>query len=216
MNRVNMGCGITPIKDWINYDNYKRFLFPTNKLFVGFIDKIGLLDEVQKDYIEAKIKGKIKRVNILGKIPLKNNSMQVVYSSHVIEHLDRTEVSKFLSESFRILEHRGIFRLVTPDLEKLAKAYIKHGNGNEFIGGLGLARIKRTSLREKIKYFINGFTYHRWIYDERSLKELLEKTGFINPIVLPPGKTTISNPGDLNLFEKAEGDLSIFIEASKP
>lgn len=216
MNRVNIGCGTTAIKDWINYDNYIRFIFPTNKLFVGLVGKIGLLDEVQREFIESKRRGKVKRVNVLKGIPLKDNSMEVVYGCHVIEHLDPREVPTLLSESFRILEHRGILRLVMPDLEKISKRYVETGDGDEFISSTGLARPKSISFKEKIKHLINGFKHHRWLYDEKSLKKLLAETGFIQPVVLQPGETTITNPGDLNLSEKGEAGLSLFIEAQKP
>ena len=57
-------------------------------------------------------------------LPLPDQSCDVVYSSHVIEHFDRGGARRFLGECRRILKPGGIIRLVAPDLEGLARAYL--------------------------------------------------------------------------------------------
>jgi len=58
-------------------------------------------------------------------LPLPDASCDVVYSSHAIEHLDRMGARRFMDECWRVLRPGGILRLVTPDLEGIAKAYLK-------------------------------------------------------------------------------------------
>jgi len=58
-------------------------------------------------------------------IPMADESAEVVYSSHFIEHLTRSEADRFLSDCHRILKPGGIIRLVFPDLEKIARAYLE-------------------------------------------------------------------------------------------
>jgi predicted SAM-dependent methyltransferase len=58
-------------------------------------------------------------------LPLPDASCDVVYSSHAIEHFDRRGVRRFMDECWRVLRPGGILRLVTPDLEGIARAYLK-------------------------------------------------------------------------------------------
>ncbi len=57
-------------------------------------------------------------------LPLPDGSCDVVYSSHVIEHFDRDGARRFLAECRRVLKPRGIVRVVAPDLEGIARAYL--------------------------------------------------------------------------------------------
>lgn len=57
-------------------------------------------------------------------LPLPDQSCDVVYSSHAIEHFDRAGAKQFLHECRRVLKPKGIIRLVAPDLEKIAGSYI--------------------------------------------------------------------------------------------
>lgn len=97
----------------------------------------------------------IKKVNLLGKLPYKDNSFDVAYSSHFLEHLSYSNAHKILDEINRILKPNGILRIVVPDLENICKAYISllenitESNKNIIGGGWNL--IKNTY---KIKSFL--------------------------------------------------------------
>lgn len=64
-------------------------------------------------------------VDINKGLPFPSRSVDVCYSSHVLEHLDRDGACKLLAECFRVLNDDGIIRLVLPDLEALAREYIR-------------------------------------------------------------------------------------------
>ncbi|MDA0265667.1 MAG: methyltransferase domain-containing protein [Cyanobacteria bacterium] len=64
------------------------------------------------------------RANLLGNLPLRNNSARAVYSSHFIEHIPRAKVLSFLKECYRVLEAQGLIRLVLPDWENLCREYL--------------------------------------------------------------------------------------------
>ncbi len=57
-------------------------------------------------------------------LPFPDSSFQVCYSSHVLEHLTRTEAKSLLDECFRVLSSQGIIRVVVPDLEGIARSYL--------------------------------------------------------------------------------------------
>jgi len=58
-------------------------------------------------------------------LPLPNDSVPFAYSCHMLEHLPRDAAARFLFELNRVLMPGGIARIVVPDLEVLATAYLR-------------------------------------------------------------------------------------------
>jgi hypothetical protein len=86
-------------------------------------------DWINLDYSPAS--PAVRRVDLLGRLPLPDNGAALVYSSHFLEHIPRAEVPKFLAECLRILAPGGVLRLVLPDLENLCRAYLAHRERGE-------------------------------------------------------------------------------------
>lgn len=59
-------------------------------------------------------------------IPYYDNFFDVVYNSHVLEHLKKIEAFQFIKECHRVLKPGGIIRVVVPDLEVITKEYIRN------------------------------------------------------------------------------------------
>ena len=57
-------------------------------------------------------------------IPLPDASRDVVYHSHVLEHLRRPDAERFMRECRRVLRPGGIIRVAVPDLERIARTYL--------------------------------------------------------------------------------------------
>jgi predicted SAM-dependent methyltransferase len=66
-------------------------------------------------------------------IPFADNSFDVVYHSHVLEHFPKVEALTFIRECYRVLRPQGILRVVVPDLEQIARMYL-HCLENTSIG----------------------------------------------------------------------------------
>jgi len=66
----------------------------------------------------------VKQANLLSRLPLADNSADVVYSSHFLEHIPRDLVAGFLAECHRITKVGGSLRLVLPDWEELCSTYL--------------------------------------------------------------------------------------------
>lgn len=66
----------------------------------------------------------VTRVNILKGLPFDDNSFDIIYSSHFLEHLTKDEGLFFLNETYRILKVNGIIRIVVPDLENICREYL--------------------------------------------------------------------------------------------
>ena len=62
--------------------------------------------------------------NLLNKLPFETNSVDAVYTSHVLEHFNLEQAQYFVKEIFRVLKPDGILRIAVPDLEKIVHSYI--------------------------------------------------------------------------------------------
>ncbi|MEO8235944.1 MAG: methyltransferase domain-containing protein [Flavobacterium sp.] len=62
--------------------------------------------------------------NLLQGIPFEDNSFDLVYHSHVLEHFSKEDGETLISECFRVLKPNGVLRIAIPDLEIIAKKYL--------------------------------------------------------------------------------------------
>jgi len=72
----------------------------------------------------------VKEHNLVNGIPYQDESVDVLYHSHLLEHFDRKGAKIFMSECFRVLAKNGIIRVVIPDLEVVAKNYLTYLEGS--------------------------------------------------------------------------------------
>lgn len=213
MIRVNIGCGKTPIEGWHNYDNSLSVLLSKIPLALPILETLRLLKKEQKEFIIFCKNSHIKWADATRKIPERSRSVDVLYSSHMLEHLDSKETSLFLKEVLRVLKSKGIVRLAVPDLHVHVQTYLKTEDADEFIKKLNFHLIKQDILR-RIIYLVIGNRYHKWMYDGSSLCKLLDNFGFVNCRIMKAGSTMIPEPGALNLRER-EAE-SVFVEALRP
>jgi predicted SAM-dependent methyltransferase len=61
-------------------------------------------------------------------IPFKDDSFDVVYHSHLLEHFSKMNAEFFIRECYRVLKENGIIRVVIPDLEQIIVEYQKQLN----------------------------------------------------------------------------------------
>lgn len=64
--------------------------------------------------------------NLLKGIPFKDESFEVVYHSHVLEHFTKNDGKRFIEECYRVLKFNGVIRIAVPDLEKIVIEYCKN------------------------------------------------------------------------------------------
>ena len=56
---------------------------------------------------------------------LKSNSYEIVFTSHTLEHVPQFRIEKTFAEINRIMKIGGTLRILVPDLESSARAYLK-------------------------------------------------------------------------------------------
>jgi predicted SAM-dependent methyltransferase len=96
----------------------------------------------------------------------KDNSVDLVYASHCLEHFPHHQISKVLAEWFRVLKQGGILRLSVPDFDLLLKIYQENNNDLNTI---------LTSLMGVQNY---KFNFHMTVFNQSTLDTFLKSTGF--------------------------------------
>lgn len=104
-------------------------------------------------------------------LPFEDNSVNLIYASHVLEYFDREEVTNVLHNWRRVLEPNGILRLAVPNFLAYSDLYSK--------GVISLDQCIGP-LYGKWKMTYDKTVYHKTTYDYLSLKRVLEENGFTN------------------------------------
>jgi len=107
-----------------------------------------------------------------------NDSVDVIYSSHTLEHLDRTQGLQFIAECYRILKPGGVLRIVVPDLASFVAQYqAGEFSADEFVERLGVLYLPSAN---RLKTWLAPFYQypHRCMYDTDTLINILTAQGF--------------------------------------
>ena len=80
-------------------------------------------------------------------IPLDGNSCSTVFTSHMFEHIPHVKLEDILLEFNRVLDNNGVLRILTPNLKRVAQAYIEEDA--EFFKE---AKLEDESLRTDLGY----------------------------------------------------------------
>lgn len=67
----------------------------------------------------------VMAVDVRKGLPFADEVFDAVYCSHVLEHLPRQEAASPLRHMHRVLRPGGVIRIVVPDLETLAREYLR-------------------------------------------------------------------------------------------
>jgi len=212
--RINLGCGQTPTQGWRNFDNSLSLRLSKIPLLPEFLLKLKFLESSQYQFIRFARENNIEYGDATMGLPVQNYSVEVLYSSHMLEHLDRNEADKFLKEAYRVLCPGGIIRIAVPDIKKQVERYNESGDADAFIESIHLCLPRPKALAPRLRLLLVGTHNHQWMYDGNSLSRLLQKRGFIMTEVMSAGQTKISGHEPLDLQERVLE--SVYVEAEKP
>ncbi|MEZ0300168.1 MAG: methyltransferase domain-containing protein [Candidatus Methylacidiphilales bacterium] len=77
-----------------------------------------------ENYDLTPLSASVRPLDMSKPLPFEDATVDVVYASHVMEHMPRSRVPWVLSQMRRILKPDGVIRLVVPDLEAIARGYL--------------------------------------------------------------------------------------------
>lgn len=146
-------------------------------------------------------------------LPYASNSVDSIYSTHMIEHFYPDELNHLLRECHRVLKDKGGLRLVVPSLKNAIMAY-QQGCRDWFEDSFPR---HFDSLGGRFSNFVFCDGQHRTAFDFDYLNEMLRDAGFVHVEESAEGKSRLYReappayePGD------AKGlPHSLFVEAFK-
>jgi predicted SAM-dependent methyltransferase len=160
--KVHLGCGDDLRAGWVNID-----LDPRTGILPPGTSAAGTF------YIAHDLRRGLS---------LEDGSCDLIYSSHVLEHLDPRHGLHLMRECHRALRPGGLFRAALPNFRGLFDAYLKGDAGY-----LDLVDIRKAlpylepgteSLVDYVNYGVYQNGEHRCIYDEEKLLRILRCVGF--------------------------------------
>ena len=197
---LNLGCGTKTSADVVNID-WSVYLRIKQSPLLTFL-AAPFLRSGRREQFDA-LPENIRVHNLADGIPYPDSSVDAVYHSHFLEHLDYPAVAEtFLHEVKRVLKPGGVHRVVVPDMETLCRHYLEHlekcaDNSHEqarhepFIAEIIEQMVRREAfgssrqspLRRWVENSLRGDARqrgetHQWMYDRFTLAALLQRCGF--------------------------------------
>jgi len=113
------------------------------------------------------------------KLPFKDGEVMHIYCSHTLEHLHPDSVGPILSEFKRVLNDKGVIRIVLPDCELAVKWYLK--NPDKLKDKRHPAKLKSvpdTPMGRLTCWFYTYGRGHRMGFDFELIHAYLKRAGF--------------------------------------
>lgn len=122
-----------------------------------------------------------------------DESIAVVYASHVLEHLCRDDAVRFLSHVRRLLKRGGVCRVVVPDVHAIVTWYLAHRAepaegrttaSSDLLMDLLMLRARGVRGGNRLLGAVRRATdlhEHKWMYDQDGLVALFAEAGFAQP-----------------------------------
>ena len=198
---LNIGCGWKTHHGWTNIDFSPYARLAANPRLARLLAQFGLLSTLRKERL-ARTDPSIFYHDLRLGIPFADASFDALYSSHFFEHVDRADLPALLAECRRAMKPGALLRVVVPDWELLTRWYLaalqdwdngKAGANQHHLKAMqdlidqmvrsDASGARQGSLFGRFENWYRGGAsgtgeLHRWMYDRRSMVELLEKNGF--------------------------------------
>jgi SAM-dependent methyltransferase len=239
---VNLGSSARVAPGWNNIDFSWILYFSRRRRLAAALHKIGLISKPRYQRILAVDPDAIVW-NLSRGIPFPDETFDVVYHSHLLEHIDREGAPGFLQECLRVLKPGGLIRIVVPDLEFLTRRYLgildrnpDRAQWEEYafaVNEIFDQMVRREPADRKNKRWIvrvlekmivgdndKAGVLHRWMYDRFSLRRLLSDTGFEDVQAQTDATSRIDGWRAFNLDTEPDGACykpgSLYMEARRP
>jgi predicted SAM-dependent methyltransferase len=119
-------------------------------------------------------------------LPFPDNSAKCIFTEHFVEHLDYSEeIPYFLSECRRVLEPRGVIRIIVPDAGRYLQGYCHDGwdelaKVRQLCPGLidGAYGSKYNTKMELVNVIFRQYFEHKFAWDYETMEFVLRHYGF--------------------------------------
>jgi len=178
------------IRDLLNDIRYLFLHFINNKLFLpGKLKKFrkihfGSGEDIKRDFLNIDLNPSADIfLDARNKLNIESDSIEYIYSSHFVEHLEHEELVAHLKECHRILKNGAVLRLGVPDFEKVFNDYYEQNDSrlNELRGVLS----EKFALPENlicrmdwVNRAVHEFGQHKTCLDWEKVQNILTFAGF--------------------------------------
>ena len=211
--KLNLGCGLSAPSGWVNIDCSFTARLSKWKGLYNIICKLAQIEQVPWQ------KG-IKILDARKGLPYPDKSVMAIFSSHMREHMNFEDGNLVVKECYRCLCDGGVIRIIVPDLMKITKRYLdlvnddpKGKHSHDFLRNLNMLDNVPDKGSVGILYRLFTHAGHKHMYDEWSLRELLEKHGFLKIEEMSYGQSRI--PDIKTVEDRRRHELSVCIEGVK-
>lgn len=178
--RLHLGCGPIVVAGWENLDKSPNVILARMTPLRKLLHRVGVVSDEQAQGFPPGV----KFVDLSRRLPYRDESVDAIYSGHLIEHMSPTNAGAMLAECRRVLRPGGRIRFSTPDLRETIDQYLESVEAgspdaaDEFMKSLGTYTDGTGSrLRRFVNRNVSAF-HHQWLYDGASLRQLFERSGF--------------------------------------
>ena len=132
----------------------------------------------------------VQKANLIERLKFPDETFEVVYTSHFVEHIPKEKLDFILSECYRVLKPNGILRIVVPDFENIVREYLRNLESYEF----EKAEFNTIELLDQCVRSKSGGTLSTWRgraeINEDFRNYISSRTGYIYKQHLSEGKNT--------------------------
>jgi predicted SAM-dependent methyltransferase len=114
----------------------------------------------------------------------KDNSVDLIYASHCLEHFSHLRIPRVLAEWYRTIKPHGILRLSVPDFDLLINIYQENHHDIN------------TILQPLMGVQLGEYRFHKTVFTKNSLTSLLHAAGFIEVREWVPGSSELTSFND--------------------
>jgi predicted SAM-dependent methyltransferase len=108
-------------------------------------------------------------------IPFPSDSVDRIYTSHMLEHIPYRDLLVFLDECYRVLKKDGELSVCVPDAGRYIGAYVEKRYFIELNEGYQPAVADTGSFLDQINYIAYMNQLHKYMFDEENLVNTLKK-----------------------------------------
>jgi SAM-dependent methyltransferase len=165
-SKLHVGAFDVVHDGWLNTDVTPHMAIARVPGLARVLRAAGRLSDERWAAHRAGTFGRLHYLDLTAPLPYPDGAFAAAFGSHVLEHLTPAEGEAMLRELHRVLRPGSIVRIAVPDLDRVIAEY-DPADPDGFLFGMWQGR-ERTTSRHR----------HWWQYNERSLRELLERAGF--------------------------------------
>lgn len=121
--RLHLGAFNRSVDGWVNTDVTPHIWISKIPFLPFILRKMNLMSVERYQEHKGKKFSQLKYLNLTKPLPYSPESVEAIFSSHVLEHLFMDEVENLMPEIYRVLKPGGVCRIVVPDLDKIVALY---------------------------------------------------------------------------------------------